>query len=153
MKLLELKIPPVLLVIIFALLMQSLSSVLPHLGLTYFLRFSLFLLLSASAILIALSGVWHFKKAKTTVNPTKPESSSSLVQDGIYQYTRNPMYLGMAIFLLGFGIFLNSIYAISLVLGFISYMTLFQIKPEEVALKKVFGKDFQKYQNQTRRWL
>lgn len=153
MKLLELKIPPVLLVIIFALLMQGLSSALPNLGLEYSLRLSLFLLLSTGAIFIALLGVWHFKKAKTTVNPTKPESSSSLVQDGIYQYTRNPMYLGMAIFLIGFGIFLNSVYAIILVLAFIGYMTLFQIKPEEAALKKVFGKEFQKYQEQTRRWL
>ena len=153
MKFLELKVPPVLLVLIFAALMVFFSRVLPNLGLDYGLRSFSFAFTTILSGVISLSGVWCFKVANTTVNPTKPESSSELVQSGIYKYTRNPMYLGFACFLFGLGLFLDNIFSLLLVFGFIIYMSLFQIKPEEEVLSKLFGNDFKKYKTNTRRWL
>lgn len=153
MKFLELKIPPVLLVVIFADLMFGVSRVFPDLGLDYSLRLYSFSIIAILAGSIAAAGVWSFRVANTTVNPTKPGSSSSLVQSGIYKYTRNPMYLGFACFLFGLGLFFNNIFSIFLVLAFVGYMTVFQIKPEEQALSKIFGKHFQQYKISTRRWL
>lgn len=153
MKFLELRIPPALLVIIFSALMFGVSKTSLSLGLDYSTRLYAFLIIATVAGAIAFSGVWQFKLAKTTVNPTKPESSSNLVQTGIYKYTRNPMYLGLACFLFGLGLLLNNIFAIFLVLIFVGYMNEFQIKPEEKALLKIFGEDFQQYKSNTRRWL
>ncbi len=153
MKFLELKIPPVLLVLIFAVLMIFFSKIFPNLGLDYKFRSYLFILTTILSGAISLSGVWCFKVANTTVNPTKPESSSELVQSGIYKYTRNPMYLGFACFLFGLGLFLDNIFSVLLVFGFIIYMSLFQIKPEEKVLSTIFGNDFKQYKTSTRRWL
>lgn len=153
MKYLELKIPPILLVMIFAVLMFGISKILPNLGLNYSIRLYLFIAITILAGSIVISGVWSFTLARTTVNPTKPESSTDLVQSGIYKYTRNPMYLGFACFLFGLGFFLDNIYSILFVFTFIVYMTSFQIKPEEKALMKIFGNHFEQYKINTRRWL
>lgn len=153
MKFLELKIPPVLLVLIFVVLMFGVSRFLPNLGLDYLIRLYFFLVITVLAGAIAASGVWSFKVANTTVNPTKPESSTNLVQSGIYKYTRNPMYLGFACFLFGLGFYLDSVFSIFLVSVFVLYMTIFQIKPEERALSKIFRNQFQQYKAVTRRWL
>lgn len=153
MKLLELKIPPILLVIIFAILMFGISRFLPNAGLDYPIRLYFFLGTIVLDGCIVTLGVWSFKIANTTVNPTKPDSSTNLVQNGIYKYTRNPMYLGFAFFLFGLGFYFDSIFSISLVFAFVVYMTAFQIKPEERALSNKFGNQFQQYRILTRRWL
>lgn len=153
MKFLELKIPPVLLVMIFGALMFGVSKLFPNLGLDYSTRLYTFSIITIISGVISASGVWSFKVANTTVNPTKPDASSNLVQSGIYKYTRNPMYLGFACFLLGVGLLLDNAISISLVFVFIGYMTIFQIKPEERALSKIFGKQFQQYKISARRWL
>ncbi|MFA0521244.1 isoprenylcysteine carboxylmethyltransferase family protein, partial [Vibrio sp. 10N.222.55.E8] len=54
---------------------------------------------------IGLSGIWEFRKQKTTVNPIKVDTASSVVDSGIFGYTRNPMYLGLFILLFCFGYF------------------------------------------------
>lgn len=153
MKYLELKIPPVLLVFIFSALMFGVSKVCPDIGLDQSTRLYFFIVITVFSGAISVSGVWSFKVANTTVNPTKPESSSNLVQSGIYKYTRNPMYLGFAFFLFGLGFLLDNIISFFLVFAFIGYMTIFQIKPEEKVLSKIFGKQFQQYKINTRRWL
>jgi protein-S-isoprenylcysteine O-methyltransferase Ste14 len=153
MKFLELKIPPVLLVVTFTVLQFIASKLFTPLGIDISLRLNLFILVSVFSGGLTLAGVWSFRKANTTVNPTKPESSSDLVQSGIYQYTRNPMYLGFSCFLFGFGIFLDNALSITLVFVFISYMSHFQIKPEEVALSKIFNEEFEGYKNKVRRWV
>lgn len=153
MKFLELKLPPVLLVFIIAALMWLVAGVTPSLGLDNTFRFVFVMVIDCIAVSIAIAGVIAFRRAKTTVNPTRPDSSSTLVNSGIYQLTRNPMYLGLALFLLGFGVLLNNLFAMLLVPVFMIYMTVFQIRPEENALLKLFGEEFEQYRNQTRRWL
>ncbi len=117
MKFLELKIPPVLLVLIFALLMFLISQVTENIGLGFALRLSGLLTLGTTSAFIAIAGVLRFKKAQTTVNPKRPESTSSLVQDGIYKFTRNPMYLGFSLLLFGIGLFVDNFYSILLAIG------------------------------------
>lgn len=103
--------------------------------------------------LIAVAGVVAFKRNKTTVNPFTPERSSSLVASGIYRYTRNPMYLGFFLALVGWAAFLSNLLALLLLPVFIVYMNRFQIQPEERALEQHFGAEFQTYMHQVPRWV
>jgi protein-S-isoprenylcysteine O-methyltransferase Ste14 len=111
------------------------------------------LLLLCIGSFFCIAGVISFRNAKTTVNPLKPEQATSLVYSGIYQITRNPMYLGLAIILLAWAFFLGSFFSLIGVLAFILYITNFQILPEERAMQKLFSKDYSEYKNQVRRWL
>ena len=104
-----------------------------------------------AACIIAL-GMLEFSKAKTTVDPLRPERASSLVNTGIFKFTRNPMYLGMAIFLIAWCIKLGDILGLAIIPFFIWYMTVFQIKPEEKAMQKIFGEEYLNYKTRVRRW-
>lgn len=106
-----------------------------------------------AGISLALAGVKEFNQQQTTVNPLDPSQSSSLVTSGIYQFTRNPMYLGMLLVLLGWADLLDTILAYSGAMIFFVYISLFQIKPEEEILTQKFGEDFLQYCKNVRRWL
>ena len=113
------------------------------------LSFVLILLGFGLLILAARS----FKEHSTTINPIKIESASSLVTSGIFNYSRNPMYLGMVLILLGLSLKFNPIGGLILTALFIVFITRFQIKPEEKAMQKIFGEEFVNYINKVRRWL
>ena len=102
---------------------------------------------------ILFSAARSFKKHKTTINPIKIETASSLVVSGIFNYSRNPMYLGMALILLGLSLKFNLIGGLIFTALFILFITNFQIKPEEKAMQKIFGEEFLSYKNKVRRWL
>lgn len=102
---------------------------------------------------IALAGIIEFSRFKTTIHPTHPEKTTSLVTSGIYQFTRNPMYLGLLIILLGWADLLDSFLAYSGALMFYLYISTFQIKPEEEVMKDKFSQEFSQYCTQVRRWL
>lgn len=104
-------------------------------------------------LVVCLAGVLSFRRARTTVNPLKPESASALVNSGIYRYTRNPMYLGFAMMLLAWALFLAWPAAGLGVVAFVLYLNRFQIGPEERALDRLFGEDFARYCAQVRRWI
>lgn len=150
---LELRIPPPLVMLLFMVTVFGFDKIMP------FTLFYLPWLTYASVIslvtlggVIALWGVKEFKDAKTTVNPLKPESTSSLVSSGIYQYTRNPMYLGLLLILLSAVIYSQHPLGLVSALGFVAYMNRFQIEPEEKMLIKLFGDEFVDYSNQVKRW-
>lgn len=103
--------------------------------------------------IIAWLGVVCFRQARTTVNPMKPDASSSLVQSGIYRVTRNPMYLGFLFWLMGWAVFLGHLTTFVFLPLFVLYMNAFQIRPEERALSRLFGREFEAYQRKVRRWL
>jgi len=67
--------------------------------------------------------------------------------------TRNPMYVGFLLFLIGFGIYLQSVYSLVLCLGFVVYMNRFQIGPEERCLEAHFRNEFVLYKDKVRRWI
>jgi protein-S-isoprenylcysteine O-methyltransferase Ste14 len=106
----------------------------------------------AGAIICGL-GIVSFRQARTTVNPMKPDSASSLVVSGVYRLTRNPMYLGFLLILLGWAIFLSNALAFLFLPAFLVYMNRFQIEPEEKALHALFGEQFAAYTARVRRWL
>ena len=99
------------------------------------------------------AAVQSFKKHKTTINPLSPNKASSLVNSGIFSYTRNPMYLGMLLILLSISFKFNIAGGIFISFLFKIYITRFQIIPEEVAMTKLFGEEFIAYKKQTRRWI
>lgn len=72
---------------------------------------------------------------------------------GVYRYTRNPMYLGMAATLASIALWKASVPGVALVPGFCLYMSRFQIRPEERALLTRFGDEFSACMSQVRRWI
>jgi protein-S-isoprenylcysteine O-methyltransferase Ste14 len=87
------------------------------------------------------------------MNPTKPSATSSLVTNGVFRFTRNPMYLSLLLYLVAWAVYLANWLALLLVPVFMLYITRFQIKPEERALSAQFGPEYASYKARVRRWL
>jgi len=153
MSALELKIPPVLITSLFALLMWLVSRLTPAIPMSQALKIIFLLVFAGLAAYVGLAAVAAFKKANTTVNPLTPESISSLVVTGIFKRTRNPMYLALMLALTGWGLYLANIFSLLVAVCFVLYMNRFQIQPEERALEEIFGAQFTDYKNQVRRWI
>ena len=153
MKSLELKVPPVAQVIITAAAMVGVSKVAPALKFSFNCSTALAIGLGVIGLGSGIMGVAQFKKAQTTPNPQTLEKVSSLVTDGIYRYSRNPMYVGLVLILLGWALYLSHFLAFVLVPVFMLYMTRFQIQPEERMMELKFGKKYQSYLSQVRRWI
>ena len=150
---LDLKIPPVALGLVTAALMGLGAWSVPRLTFPLPGRHYITGGVALVGALVSILGVVSFKRAKTTVNPMKPESTSSLVVAGIYRVTRNPMYLGFLLILLGWAAWLSNVLALLPIAGFVIYMTVFQIRPEERALEALFGPEFAAYKKRVRRWI
>ncbi|MDF4222016.1 isoprenylcysteine carboxylmethyltransferase family protein [Maribacter huludaoensis] len=148
----ELKVPPALVFLCFALLMYLLAEFLPIGYFDFFGRLLLTKILVGVGVIIALFALFQFRKSKTTIDPTKPEKASELVVDGIFKYSRNPMYLAMLLILLALGVFLGNAFNTLVAAGFVSYMNKFQIVPEERILLNKFGRSYKDYCILTRRW-
>lgn len=104
----------------------------------------------AGAALIAAS-LGLFRRYGTRPEPWQP--ASTLIRSGIYRYSRNPMYLGMACLSIGFSIFFESISAVLLVASVCVFIDRFVIAREEAYLFRRFGSDYDGYRRQVRRWL
>ncbi|QUM75976.1 isoprenylcysteine carboxylmethyltransferase family protein [Moritella sp. 24] len=153
MRVLENKIPPPIVAALFAFVMWCISLLLPTVEMSTAIRWVLSVVVIATGVFFCLAGVVSFRQAKTTVNPLKPETTTALVDSGIYAISRNPMYVGFSLFLLAWAVYLSSPWVSVGVLGFVMYMNRFQIVPEERALKGIFGPEFTQYQAKVRRWL
>ena len=145
------KIPPPIVTLTFILLSFWLANYLPKLAFNYQGLSSLLMILIGLTIIVI--GVKTFNNSDTTINPLNPSEASHLVTEGVFSYTRNPMYLGMVIILLGVSIY-NGVYIGIIILPcFIFYITEFQIKPEEKAMEEIFAGDYTDYLKRVRRWL
>ena len=145
------KIPPPIVTLFFGLCIYFSQEYFPESNVEFFTIFSyIFYFAGLSILILAVS---LFKKQNTTVNPIKIENASSLVTCGIFEYSRNPMYLSMALILLGLALMFNLIGGIFFTLLFTIYITIFQIRPEEEVMEKLFGEDFLKYKKNVRMWL
>jgi protein-S-isoprenylcysteine O-methyltransferase Ste14 len=153
MHALELKIPPPAVGVIIGALMWLVKWSVPALSFTFPGRHLLAMTAAVAGAVIAGIGVASFSRAKTTVNPMKPDSSTALVVSGIYSRTRNPMYLGFFFMLVGWAILLSNVLAFLLLPAFVLYMNRFQIEPEERALASLFGQAFESYRARVRRWV
>jgi protein-S-isoprenylcysteine O-methyltransferase Ste14 len=145
------KIPPPIVTFFFGLCIYLSQEHFPESNLEFLTMLSYFLYFVGLTVLIL--AVRLFKKQNTTVNPIKIENASSLVTSGIFEYSRNPMYLGMALILLGLTLMFNVIGGTLFTLLFTIYITKFQIKPEEEVMEKLFGEDFLEYKQNVRMWL
>ena len=148
----ELKLPPAIILVVFAIAMYVLERFLPFGAFDFFGRTYLILALLLSAVLISLISLAQFLVSKTTVDPTNPQKTTKLVTNWVFSITRNPMYLAMLLLLLGFGLHLGNAFNVLLAAGFVAYMNRFQIIPEERALQAIFGKEYQQYCATVRRW-
>ena len=145
------KIPPPIVTLFFGLCI--------YLSRPYFPEFSFSILNSLSTISFVLgitvfaTAVSSFKRQNTTVNPISIEKASSLVVNGVFKYSRNPMYLGMLFILLGLTFKFNLIGGLLFTSIFMIFISIFQIKPEEAAMEKLFDKEWKDYIKNVRRWL
>jgi protein-S-isoprenylcysteine O-methyltransferase Ste14 len=153
MKILRLKIPPVIVTLAFAFCMWQTAKLLPDFTLCLPLRYLVAFIISFLGWIFSLIGVMSFISVKTTVNPLNFNCVSSLVVTGIYSVTRNPMYLGLFFVLLGWFYFLSNIVCFIYLPLFVLYMNYFQIIPEESYLEARYGRAFILYRSKVRRWL
>ncbi|NJB71993.1 protein-S-isoprenylcysteine O-methyltransferase Ste14 [Saonia flava] len=148
----KLKIPPVIIVLLFGTVMYLLARFLPVGNFDFFGKHYLMLGLLVLAMLLALTSLIQFYRSKTTVNPISPSKVSTLVTNGIFQYSRNPMYLALLLVLLVWGLWLGNAFNTIVAAGFVYYMNAFQIKPEEEVLSNLFGSEYKQYCTLVRRW-
>jgi protein-S-isoprenylcysteine O-methyltransferase Ste14 len=153
MHILESRLPPVAVVLLMAALMWLAAWAVPAFKFALPARAFFAVSLAVAGAVTSTLGVASFRRAKTTVNPLKPSSSSSLVLSGVYALTRNPMYLVFLLILVGWATFLSNMLAFLLLPTFIFYMNRFQIEPEERALTSRFGQQFVAYKSRVRRWI
>lgn len=150
---LELKIPPPIVGLVVAIIMWAGTSALPalttHLPRHFILAAAI---LAALGVFFSAAGMLAFRRARTTVNPFKPNTASALVTSGVYGKTRNPMYLGLLLALTGWALYLASLPAALGPILFFLYITRFQILPEERVLTSLFGSTYTEYCQQVRRW-
>lgn len=145
-------IPPVQLVI-SAILMFSLAHYFPQYHFSLASSFPIVIFLLALACIIGSLALYDFHKYKTTYHPHTPEKTSTVVDSGIYAYSRNPMYLALVLVLFAFALYLKSFISFAVIPLFIWYITRYQIKPEEVVLDRLFPIDYKAYSQKVRRWL
>jgi protein-S-isoprenylcysteine O-methyltransferase Ste14 len=145
-------IPPVQLVISVS-LMFGLAYYFPQYRFSLAFSLPLIILLIVLAGLIGSLALIDFRKHKTTHHPHTPEKTSTVVNSGIYAYSRNPMYLALVLILLALALYFKNLTCFGVIPLFIAYITQYQIKPEEVMLNKLFPTVYQVYCQKVRRWL
>jgi protein-S-isoprenylcysteine O-methyltransferase Ste14 len=149
----KVRVPPVALFAVVALLMWAVAAGLQSWRIAFPGRTLATIVLMLVAGAIGIAGVRAFHRARTTVDPLRPERASALVTSGIYRRTRNPMYVALAIALLAWALWLANPLALLGVAIFVGWMNRYQIAPEERALQALFGAEFERYCSEVRRWL
>ena len=149
---LELKVPPVA-VFIVSLLLIYLADKLNTFDIELPFSWLVFAVCFVASGYFGLSGIWAFKKAGTTVNPVEIEKASAVVDSGVYRFSRNPMYLGLLLLLIGYGYLQQNLLSLLVSVLFVLYMNRFQITPEESFLQLKFADDYTRYKEKVRRWI
>jgi protein-S-isoprenylcysteine O-methyltransferase Ste14 len=153
MNRLELAIPPPAVMLVIGLIMWLLSRLFPALALPWGSNVTGAFVIGLVGLTISLAGIASFKRASTTVDPRQPAKASTLVTSGIYRHSRNPMYLGILLTLIGWAVFLGNVLSLAAAFAFVPYMNRYQIEPEERLLQGKFGREFSAYKARVRRWI
>lgn len=153
MNRLELLIPPPVIMLATGVLMWVFSKLLSGFAFPWLHSGAWGATAALLGLAISLSGVAAFKHARTTVDPRRPTEATTLVTSGIYRYSRNPMYLGVLLVLIGWALFLGNLLSTLLIVGFALYINRYQILPEERLLQEKFDADFIAYKDKVRRWI
>lgn len=149
----KLKIPPPVYALIFLFVMWFGAERLPLIQWRSPIFPVLSIIFLTLGIILDASSVFRFIVNRTTINPVKPQNSKKLITNGLYAYTRNPMYLGLLMILAGYACYLSSLIAFLLLPVFMWVLTIMQIKPEEKILEKLFKDEYLQYKKKVRRWL
>jgi protein-S-isoprenylcysteine O-methyltransferase Ste14 len=153
MHFLELKIPPLLLTAIAMTLIVVAGLWFPTANLPFPGHRALAVALFVLGLCTMFAGAIQFRLMQTTLDPRDPSKSTRIVTHGIYRFTRNPMYLGMAFMLAGVAAWPANLFGLAVTVLFCLYLTEMQIKPEERFLLQQFGDEFGEYMARVRRWL
>lgn len=150
---LETRLPPPLVMLLLGLAASVAALRLPAFGFPVPWITPVAVALIGAGVVLNVWPKFAFRRAGTTVNPLAPASTTRLVTSGIYRYTRNPMYLGHAVILLGWTLALQHAVVLVAVPVFVAYVTRFQIRAEERVLAARFPDDYAAFRARTRRWL
>jgi protein-S-isoprenylcysteine O-methyltransferase Ste14 len=101
--------------------------------------------------LLGISAFLEFRKARTTLDPHG--SAKQVVTSGIYRFTRNPIYLGFLLMVIGLPLTSGIYWGIALAPFYIRTMNRLVIEREEAYLEKKFGNTYASYASRVRRWL
>jgi protein-S-isoprenylcysteine O-methyltransferase Ste14 len=153
MRALEHRIPPPVVAVLIAIAMWSVSALGPSLPLLPIIRHLAVAGLAVAGFTFDLLGVIAFRRSKTTINPLQPAKASTLITAGVYKFTRNPMYVGLALILTAWAFHLSSLWPFLGPVLFVLYINRFQIAPEERLLGAKFGEEYAAYAARVRRWL
>lgn len=154
MRELELKIPPPIVLILCGIIAWLLSPLISTpLDVRNVRSLASAVGLMVLAIALAASGILAFRRVETTIDPLHPDEATALVTSGVFQFSRNPMYLAMLLLLTAWVTYLGHIIGIAALLLFVWYITRFQIRPEEQILASKFGDAYSSYCGRVRRWI
>lgn len=153
MKRFELLIPPPLVMLLVGVIMWVVSKIFPAFTFGSIQSIMVAVAVALLGLAVSLVGIVAFRRAHTTIDPKHLTETSTLISSGIYRYSRNPMYLGVLLMLVGWAFYLGNVLSLLCTLIFIAYITRFQIIPEERLLREKFEKEFLSYQRRVRRWL
>ncbi len=101
--------------------------------------------------LLTIPAAIAFRKAGTPVVPFEP--STALVTSGAFRFTRNPMYLGMILLLIGVGLLFGTLGSLIPIPFFVWIITTRFIRGEERFMQAIFGDEYLAYKKRVRRWL
>ena len=149
---LELKIPPPVYLLLTGGAMWLLDSFLPVTEMIPSPWNRLGYIFIILALLTDGTSLMQFFRSHTTMNPVRPEKAKNLVTTGMYQITRNPMYIGLLFLLIGWVFLLGSFSPFLLLPIFIFLITTQQIIPEERILEEKFGQEYRDYKKAVNRW-
>jgi protein-S-isoprenylcysteine O-methyltransferase Ste14 len=120
-------------------------------GLPGSLRFGTGAALTAAAGALSIAALGRFRRAGTAVEPWRP--STALVTDGVYRFTRNPIYLAMALLYAGLALALDSVVALILLPPLLALVQVGVIAREERYLESRFGEEYRRYRASVRPWV
>ncbi len=145
------KIPPPILALVMIVLIYLSSFFIESTTFNY--KGSLSVLLLILGLACAIPSFKLFARYKTTISPLKPSDTTVLVTEGMYRYSRNPMYLGLLLLTISSTIWFGTWFGIIINILFIFLINFLQIIPEEEALLEIFGEEYEEYKKNVRRWI
>jgi protein-S-isoprenylcysteine O-methyltransferase Ste14 len=149
----NLLIPPPLVVAILAAAMWVTNRGFDAGRITSNLQAPLAIALLIAAVVLMATALVPFVALKTTINPLKPANASRLITGSVFRYSRNPIYLADLLLLAALATWLGHVVNGVWLVVFVLYINRFQIRPEEAALRTLFGAEYAIYCARVRRWL
>ena len=107
--------------------------------------------LIVDGVFLMFSSIKHFKRTNQDPEPWKP--TPEIITDGVYRFTRNPIYLGFGLIIAGLGILLNNLWMVIMVLPVWIAIHKLAVIPEEKYLEEKFGEEYLEYKKKVRRWI